>query len=77
VPLPISVWKVTVPSMASGMRFTTDSPKPCPLDFVVTSGLVSKSKDKSDGIPSCHGLLSFLFLFQGLYVAEYCHCLLV
>lgn len=41
VPLPVWVWKVIVPSWASIRRLTTASPKPCPLDFVVKSGVKS------------------------------------
>ena len=41
VPLPCWLSKVTAPFRASVMRLTTDNPKPCPLDFVVNSGVNS------------------------------------
>jgi hypothetical protein len=50
VPLPFALSKVTFPPSNSVSRLTTASPKPCPLAFVVNSGLKILSLTSS-GMP--------------------------
>ena len=51
VPLPFSLLKLIFPPCVSTRRLTTAKPKPCPLDFVVNSG-VKSLLFTSSGMPS-------------------------
>ena len=67
VPLPGSLSNSIVPFNASTSRLTTAKPKPCPLDFVVNSG-VNIFALTSSGMPSPVSSNSYcccVFFFSG------------